>query len=221
MSARHPAFLAPAEAARSAYGRSSVLLRLPFAGDLSAFPRILDLPLIARRPKVDHGEARRRLGLDARPVVLLCFGGVGLPGLEVSALAPLRELMFLSAGEWPGAPANLRSVPASELDALGLGYEDLVRAADVVVTKPGYGIVTDAIAARTRIVYTERGDFAEYPILVEGMSRLLPCVHVSNPDLLAGRLEEPVRRVLALPFPAEPDLGGADVAAARVLELCP
>ena len=28
----------------------------------------------------------------------------------------------------------------------GLRYEDLVRAADVVVTKPGYGIISEAIA---------------------------------------------------------------------------
>jgi L-arabinokinase len=218
MSERHPGLVEAADAARDAYRLCGMLLRLPFAGDMSAFPRAEDLPLIARRPKVDRTEARRRLGLDERPAVLLSFGGVGLPGLDVSGLGPLRELLFLSAGEWPTAPANLRSVATAELQALGLGYEDLVGAADVVVTKPGYGIVTDAIGARTRIVYTERGDFAEYPILVEGMSRLVPSVHVSNEDLLAGRLGEPIRRALAMPFPDEPDMTGADVAARKLLE---
>ena len=56
----------------------------------------------------------------------------------------------------------------------------------------------------TRLVYTERGDFPEYPILVREMSPLLACEHVSNADLLAGRLEEPLRRVL------EPIFGVAD-----------
>jgi L-arabinokinase len=147
MSARHPSLLEAADAARDAYRRADLLLRLPFAGDLSAFPRIEELPLIARRPDVERGDARRRLVLDGRPAVLLSFGGVGLPGFDPSALAPLRDLQFLSVGEWPAAPANLRSFEPARLQALGLGYEDLVGAADVVVTKPGYGIVTDAIGA--------------------------------------------------------------------------
>jgi L-arabinokinase len=218
MSARHPSLLEAADAARDAYRRSDLLLRLPFAGDLGAFPRIEDLPLIARRPRVEPAEARRRLGLDGRPAVLLSFGGVGLPGFDASVLAPLRDLQFLSVGEWPPAPGNLFSFEPARLQALGLGYEDLVGAADVVVTKPGYGIVTDAIGGRTRVVYTERGDFAEYPILVEGMSRLVPSVHVCNEDLMAGRLLEPIRRVLAMPFPGEPDMSGADVAARKLLE---
>jgi len=57
--------------------------------------------------------------------------------------------------------------------------------------------VSDAIGAGTAIVYTERGDFPEYPIIVEGMQHLVPSVHVSNPDLMAGRLEDPIRDPLA------------------------
>ncbi len=107
---------------------------------------------------------------------------------------------------------------AARLDALGLGYEDVVGAVDVVVTKPGYGIVTDAISAGTRVVYTERGDFPEYPILVRDMQLHLACEHVSNDDLRAGRIAAPIRRVLARQMPPRPDLGGAERAASRVLE---
>jgi hypothetical protein len=105
------------------------------------------------------------------------------------------------------------------LPELGLTYPDVVRAVDVVVSKPGYGIVSDAIAAGTRLVYTERGDFPEYPILVREMAPLLACEHVSNQDLLDGRIEAPVRRVLARPVPPPPDLDGAARGAARILAL--
>jgi L-arabinokinase len=87
------------------------------------------------------------------------------------------------------------------------------------MTKPGYGIVSDAIGAGTRLVYTERGDFPEYPILVREMASYLPCAYVSNADLLAGRLREPIARVLAQPKPAAPGLDGAAKAALRLLEL--
>ena len=48
----------------------------------------------------------------------------------------------------------------------GFRYEDLVAAVDVVVTKPGYGIIAECIAAGTPMLYTSRGDFREYDLLV-------------------------------------------------------
>ena len=190
---------------------------LPFAGDLSAFPRIEDVPLVARQPTLEAGEARRRLGLGARPAVLLSFGGIGLRPPAAPVLGQLPDFDFLVEGVGGEAPMCTRwRMP--RLTALGLGYEDVVAAADVVVTKPGYGIVTDAIAGRTRIVYTERGDFPEYPVMVAEMGRYVPAVHLGNDDVRAGR-QRCLRAVLAIPFPPLPPLDGAEVAARRLLGL--
>ena len=202
---RHPSLQASADRAARAYRTAALLLELPFAGDLSAFPRREAVGLVARLPRVPRDEARRRLGLDERPTVLLSFGGIGIESLERPRLPGFQVLV----------PADVDDA----LAGLGLTYPDVVGAVDVVVTKPGYGIVTDAIATGTRLVYTERGDFPEYPVLVEGMVRWLAAVHVSNADLLAGRLVDPVRRVLAMPVPPRPDLGGAERAADRLLAM--
>ncbi len=91
-------------------------------------------------------------------------------------------------------------------------------ASDVVVSKPGYGIVSDCIGARTRLVYTDRGDFPEYPVLVAEMPRYLPVAYVSNQDLRDGRLGEALRQILAAPFPATPRTHGASVVAEKLLE---
>jgi hypothetical protein len=216
--ARHePRLHTAADAAAAAYAQATDLLQLPFAGDLSAFPRRTPVPLVVRRPSVTRLEGRRRLGLGLAPAVLLSFGGLGLPGFEFSVLSKLRSFQFLSEPTGSDAPPNVRVVSLAELAAHGMTYLDLVAAADVVVTKPGYGIVTDAIACRTRTVYTERGDFPEYPILVEEMPRWLPAVHVSNADLLAGRLRPALDAVLAAPFPDPPRMDGAEVAARALL----
>jgi L-arabinokinase len=206
LSVRQPGLGASADRAAGAYRQARLLLELPFAGDLSVFSRREPVGLVARRPRVAREEARRRLGLDGRPAVLLSFGGVGLPELE-GRRGPDRFTWL--------RPSDVDH----RLEELDLTYPDVVRAVDVVVTKPGYGIVSDAIAAGTRLVYTERGDFPEYPILVAGMARHLACVHVSNQDLLAGRIDGAVSRVLAMPVPAAPDLEGAARAARRLLEI--
>ena len=218
LAGRQPSLVDAARHAAAAYARASLLLRLPFAGDLSAFPRIEDVPLVARRPAVGKAEARSRLGLDARPVVLLSFGGVGMPGLEPAAFARLGEYAFLLTGHaGAGSAANLRRLDGGDLSAAGLGYPDLVGAADVVVSKPGYGIVTDCIGARTRLVYTDRGDFPEYPVLVREMKHYLPVEFAPNEVVRQARLDEPLRRVLGLPFPEAPAADGARLAAARLV----
>jgi len=218
LAARQPDLAEAAAHAAEAYGRAGLLLRLPFAGDLSAFGRIEDVPLVVRAPAVGKAEARRRLGLDARPLVLLSFGGVGMPGLEPAALGRLDEYVFLLTGSAVGGEApNLRRVETRDLAAAGLDYPDLVGAADVVVSKPGYGIVTDCIGARTRLVYTDRGDFPEYPILVSEMPRYLPIAFASNADVRAGRLDEALRQVMTLPFPEPPPTTGSIVVADRLL----
>jgi len=215
--ARHETRLAaPAEAARAAYATAHLLLELPFAGDLSAFPRRQVIPLVARRPPVTREEARRRLGLGPEPAALLSFGGLGLPGLDFQVLAGVRGFQFLSEPTGSSPPANLRVLSREDLAARGLDYLGAIAAADVVITKPGYGIVSDAMACRTRMVYTERGDFPEYPILVSEMVRWLPAEYVSNADLLGGRVGPALAAVLARPFPDPPPMDGAAVAA-RIL----
>lgn len=208
LAARQPSLAVSADRAAAAYGTAALLLELPFAGDLRAFPRRERIGLVARRPRLSREDARARLGLDGRPAVLVSFGGIGLPGLS-------REVLETSATGWRLLlPDELET---GRLAALGLGWPDVIRAVDAVVTKPGYGIVSDAIAAGTRLVYTERGDFPEYDVLVAGMARHLACVHVSNAELSAGRIAEPLARVLAMPVPPPPELGGAERAAERIL----
>lgn len=218
LAGRQPSLVDAARHAAAAYASASLLLRLPFAGDLSAFPRVEDVPLVVRRPAVGKAEARARLQLDERPVVLLSFGGVGMPGLAPSAFARLDGYVFLLTGRAGGGEApNLRRIEAADLSAARLGYADLVGAADVVVSKPGYGIVTDCIGARTRLVYTDRGDFPEYPVLVREMKHYLPVEFAPNEAVRQARLEEPLRRVLGLPFPEPPAADGARLAAARLV----
>jgi L-arabinokinase len=207
LAARQPTLAASADRAAAAYAGAALLLELPFAGDLGAFRRRVQVGLVARRPVVGRDEARRRLGLDGRPAALLSFGGSGFPALRREALGPGLAWLL---------PEDLA---AGRLEALGLDYPDVVAAADVVITKPGYGIVADAVGAGTRLVYTERGDFPEYPIMVRELPRWLAAIHVPRQALLAGRLEDAVARVLQLPMPPTPPLDGAARAAGHLLEL--
>ena len=99
-------------------------------------------------------------------------------------------------------------------------YEDLVRAVDFIVTKPGYGIVADAIAHQTPMLYTERGEFPEYPRLVQALNDCAIAEFITQTELLSGNLE-PYLKPLLDKTPNWPavELNGAQVAAEKVIAL--
>jgi L-arabinokinase len=206
---RLPELAGSAARAARAYRGADLFLELPFAGDLSVVPRRERVGFVAREPQVGRADVRRRLGLADGPVALLSFGGVGLPALRPGRIEADPDVRYVFPEE----------LTEARLAALGLRYADVVGAVDVVVTKPGYGIVTDAIAGGARLVYTERGDFPEYPVMVRELPAYLPCLHLPNEELRAGRLRAAVHRALELPAVPRPHLGGGERAARRVLEL--
>jgi L-arabinokinase len=205
--------------------------RLPMHGGFEGFRRIVDLPFVARHSGRETGEVRERLGIaDGRTVALVSFGGFGLEALGPDALGRDAEFDFIvtegslvpggdrTAGTATTRVGHVVSVNEHAWYGEGWRYEDLVRAADVVLTKPGYGIIAECLANGAAIVYTSRGRFAEYDVLVEALPRLVRCAFISNEDLLAGRWHDAIGAALVAPAPppGEPT-DGADFAADRLL----
>src|SRR5699024_3167963 len=121
---------------------------------------IVDVPFVARHSAKDPSSTRahRGLPLDKR-LVLASFGGYGVQGLDFEAI------------DLPDGWAIVRGLDQAEIYDAGLSYQDLVRTVDVVITKPGYGIVSECIANGAAMVYTSRGNFPEYDVFVREMPR--------------------------------------------------
>jgi hypothetical protein len=220
---------------RGAYAHAERALRLPLGGGFDAFRRVEDVPFIARRSARTREEVRERFDLPATgALVLASFGGYGLRDIDLRALAQLRRHTVVVTANVhaarrgddplgdhhaaPGAdaplPPTVRFVDERAIYAAGYRYEDLVRAVDIVATKPGYGIIAECIANDTALLYTSRGHFAEYDVMVREMPRYLRCGFISNEDLYAGAWEPALDAVLAQPDPRErPPVDGAEVVA--------
>jgi L-arabinokinase len=227
---------------RAAYSTAALALRLPMHGGFEMFRAMVDLPFIARQSQRDPLDIRRalELPLDA-PLVLLSFGGYGLARIDFGRIASLRDYLVVTTAD-VGAnrradqphtldltqgrtgesahvalPGNARLVDEQQLYANGLRYEDVVAAVDVVITKPGYGIISECVANHTALVYTSRGHFVEYDVLVREMPRWLRSGFISNDDLFAGNWQDALDGVLALPeAPDKADVNGAAHAASII-----
>ena len=204
---------------RRAYQLATQALELPFAGGMEIFAKVTRLPLVARRPTRSRDETRAYFGIaPGKPAALLSFGGYGLPDLDLTAIDARGEWTFVTTDRSSaGGPANIEDVLYVEERAFidsGFRYEDLVAAVDAVVTKPGYGIIAECIVSATPMLYTSRGDFREYDLLVREMPRFLRSRFISQRDLFAGTFRSGLIGLLAQPAPPEQMAAdGADVAA--------
>ncbi len=213
-----------AAAMGEAYAGATLALRLPMHGGFDTFRSIVDVPFIARRSARAPEETRRRLGLPLdQQLVLVSFGGYGLGELNLEALGALDGFVVIVSGHaqhssgLPRLPLGRRGsvLPFDEVGmyAAGFRYEDLVRAVDIVVSKPGYGIIAECLANDTALLYTPRGHFIEYDVLVAAMPRFLRVARIDHADLFAGRWGGPLAALVAEPDPPErPAVNGAEVA---------
>jgi UDP-N-acetylglucosamine:LPS N-acetylglucosamine transferase len=108
------------------------------------------------------------------------------------------------------------------LDHLDISYADAVAAVDGVITKPGYGIVADCLVHGTPVIYTDRGVFPEYEILVRALTANLTAVYLPSEELYAGRWQGAVEQLERLPrrVPSLP-ANGAEVCARAILDILP
>jgi len=130
---------------RDAYAKATLALRLPFHGGFEPMRRVTnDVPLVARTSERGRDEVRRVLGLSSSATVVLpSFGGAGLQlpyraiaaGCGCTLLVTDPDSARISDGDTP-----LRFAGEAQRAALGLRYEDLVAAADLVVVLAGGGV---------------------------------------------------------------------------------
>lgn len=198
------------EAIGAIYAHTTLALRLPMWGGFATMPTVADLPLVARRSARDATDVRKALGLPLEEkLVLTSFGGYGVEGLDVERLRRLPGYRVLLPGD----------IDEAAMYARGLRYEDLVRAVDVVVSKPGYGIISECAANETALLYTSRGHFVEYEVLVAAMPRLVRAAFIDHAGLFSGDWTAALDALLGQPAPPVPPASnGADVASLRILE---
>lgn len=203
---------------RQGYEKCPLFLQLPMHGDCSVCPEIEDVPLVARKMEKSRDRVRSILGLGpADRVILLAFVSLELDEEALRRIKNSDGVVFLykSPMEFP-VPGAIR------LDGAPVSFPDVVGAADAVLTKPGYGIVSDCLAQATPMIYTERGLFPEYEVLVQAIESNLASVFIDSDNFNTGNWLPSINRILSLPRRV-PDIAidGAQICARKILKALP
>lgn len=198
---------------RHAYAQADLALRIAPAPTMNIFRRLQDIGPICEPGSPARQQLSTHLQLaPGEQTVLVGFGGIPLESLPFDMLEPLSGYRFLFDGPTP--PNNPRFVSTK---SLAISFRDLLASVDIIMTKPGYGILLEAVTLGTPLVYVRRYHFADEQPLVEYLHRHGRGVELSQDDFASGRWSAALDTVTALPIPPMPPppaTGAADAAAA-------
>ena len=177
---------------------------------------------MSRRASLEPMQLRDRLGLpkrEDRALVVVCPGGWHPEGWTPIHVAGCAGYRFVTVGDLPiTADAPLLGLPHALPE--GVGFPDLVAAADLVLAKPGYGIASECVTHRSALVSIERPDFRETPLLLEDFAEMGPSSEISLEDFFVGRWEAALDRARESQTPWRPvPEDGARAVAERIAEL--
>ena len=170
---------------------------------------------ISRTALKDPGAVRRELEIDPdQSLVVLTMGGYGqgMPFLE--RLKEDADVAWVVTGAHETArDGNLRLFS----NQTPIFMPDLLRAADGLVAKLGYGIVAEAWREGIPFMYVSRQDVREMPPLEAFVSEHLPGFEIPTGDFDGGEWIDRVPELLGLERRPR-DHGGAEQVAEFVAE---
>lgn len=185
---------------RDSYAKADSALRITPAPKIDAFSQMVDIGPIASPSSPERNRLASELDLqpDER-TVLVGFGGIPLKSLPLEQMEQLRPYRFLFDGPVPHGYSRVHSTTT-----LPLSFKTLLASVDIIMTKPGYGTIVEAVALQQPVVYVRRYNFADEQPLVDYLHRYGRGTELSLDDFTLGNWEPAFQQILTAPFPTLP-----------------
>lgn len=185
---------------RKSYAKADMALRIAPAPRIDAFSNMIDVDPIASPASPDRERLGSVLALTPNErTVLVGFGGIPLPSLPLEHIEQLRHYRFLFDGPVPPGYSRVHST-----EALPFSFKTLLASVDVIMTKPGYGTIVEAVMLQQPIIYVRRYNFIDEPPLVDYLHRYGRGVELSIDDFTRGRWEPAINKAIAMLLPTNP-----------------
>ena len=163
------------------YADADMALRIAPGLSLSGVRKVVDVGPIADPAQSQREQLRSSLGItESERLILVGFGGIPLVTLPWNQMERIEGYHFLVDGLERVSPHihPLSSVPFS--------FKTALASVDVVMTKPGYGTIVEAVALGLPVVYVRRYNFADEAPLVEFLHAHGQGRELSRGDFVSG-----------------------------------
>lgn len=187
---------------RMAYEAAELFLALTPGMPMADLPRRRVIgPVATVAAPEARQQTRRSLGVaDGETLALVAMGGFDC-AIPVGNWPSRERLRYLVPASWEVSHPAAISYGMHEYS-----FGSLLRAADAVLTKPGYGTFVEAACTGVPVLYVRREDWPEQDYLIRWLETCGVCGDVGRADLASGAWLGVLDRVLQMPrpMPVEP-----------------
>lgn len=135
----------------------------------------------------------KRFQIHNKKLVLISPGGVATP-IEINDWPRSPDIVWITAWSYPSKRKDILSI-----ESLDVSFCDLLKTCDALITKPGYGTVTESACNGTPALYVLRGDWAEEPYLVSWWKKNANVLEISRTDFFEGNVLHSLEKLWKLP----------------------
>jgi uncharacterized protein (TIGR00661 family) len=171
------------ERIKEAYTCADIALALPFNDEMDIFKKKKEISLVSREMTVDRRDMRRKCGISDGE--LLVYAGVG-KSFDPSFLRNMKKIdapdvnfLISSNAELPFE--NVIKIPNNETET-----QNYISMCDLVVSKTGYGTVSEAVKARIPMFLLKREGFKEDELIGNKVEELGIGRFISEKSFLDG-----------------------------------
>ena len=190
------------------YANADAFLRVTPGMAMETLPNLVEIA-----PVADVGHDRRdelarhlRLSKDEK-LVLVSMGGI-TSRLPIERWPHIDGVRWLVQKNW-----QVDHPDTIVLESLTMSFSDLLASSDALLCKPGYGSFVEAACSGTSVLYVNRPDWPESPVLIEWLQQSGVCGEIARGQLQRGDISKQLSELWSAPkvTPPIPD-GAAQVA---------
>ena len=186
---------------RQEYAKADGLIRLHPGIEMPAFSSITDTGPSFPLSEAPSQDVRKLLGMEkGEKLVFIAFGGIPLTGLPFEEMEACEGFHFLVGGILLNSSARR----VHRIEDVTMPFGEMMRQADVVMTKPGYATIVTAVHYGIPLVYVRRNNFVDEQRLVDYMHQHGRALELTREDFETGVWETTLQAVLTLPASLEP-----------------
>jgi UDP:flavonoid glycosyltransferase YjiC (YdhE family) len=194
-----------------AYNSAEIFLKVQPA---MAMPSLVNTRIISPIARIGHAKrchiAANSNQVDGEKLVMVAMGGMEFR-LPINLWPRIPGIRFIVPQAW-----HIQREDVTPFESLGLPFTDVLASCDAVITKPGYGMFTEAACNGVPVLYVTRRNWPEEACLVEWLRSHAVGMEVERGALQSGNIVDRLTRILAIHVPPTPGATGA-VEAAKIL----
>ena len=182
------------EKIKQAYALADLGIVLPLNEPMGVFRETYHSPIFSRKITASRSEIRELLQIPQEGIVV--YVGSGLSFNTVPDCIPKlleKGIHVLVSGSSSIQHENLHVIPHSENET-----QNFMAACDLIITKPGYSTVAEAVSAKVPLLIFRREGFAEDDFIIEPLVENRIGLSLSWNEIAEGNWIENLPDILAM-----------------------